>query len=326
MTANDAKLLLIPPDDSRVPVVSIIVVSYNTCDMTLACLQSVMDQAKSITYEVIVIDNQSTDQSYPAIKEAFPEMRVMQSDSNIGFAAANNVAAQYARGEYLLLLNPDTVVLDHAVDALVSFAKRRPKAMIWGGKTLFGDGNLNPKNCYRKKSIWNLFCRGCGLAALFPGSSVFHSEGYGGWQRDSERRVDIVVGCFFLLKTTFWHELKGFDPEFFMYCEEADLCLRAAKAGAQPMVTPDAAIIHYGGQSETVREDKMVRLLASSTKLIRRHFPVVLSSIGIGLTLLWPWTRMVAYHVLSRVRKREEDIEQLGVWHSIWSRRGSWLS
>ena len=186
------------------PELSILVISYNTAEMTLSCLNSVVAETQTTSYEVIVVDNASSDGSADAVAVSYPDFHLIQSNENLGFARANNVAAKIARGDLLLLLNPDTVILNCAIDRLVAFAKARPEARIWGGVTVFADGSLNPSNCWRRMSIWNLFCRAAGLTGLFPESKLFNAEAYGGWQRDTEREVDIVTGCFFLIERCFW--------------------------------------------------------------------------------------------------------------------------
>ena len=143
------------------PALSVIVVSYNTRAMTLDCLASLRDETRA-DFETIVVDNASTDGSAEAIAAAFPEMVLLAETANHGFAGANNLAARRARGEYLLLLNPDTLVLDGAVDRLLAFARARPEAGIWGGRTLYGDRSLNPASCWGRMTLWNLFCRACG--------------------------------------------------------------------------------------------------------------------------------------------------------------------
>ena len=300
------------------PEVSVIVVSYNTREMTLECLRSVQRETK-IPYELIVIDNVSTDGSAEAIASEFPDISLHAETENHGFAKANNIAAKHARGKYLLLLNPDTVVLEAAIDRLVSFAKRSPESKIWGGRTLYGDHSLNPTSCWRSLNLWNIFCRTAGLTGLFPRSALFNSEAYGGWDRGNERAVDIVTGCFFLIERDDWQTLSGFDTTFFMYGEEADLCLRAARdLGAVPRVTPEAAIIHYGGASEKVRSDKMVRLLSAKTELISRHVPPWQRPLASMLFRLWPLTRQVAHSLIRR------NGEGAAVWREVWSRRKEW--
>ncbi len=300
--------------------VSILVVSYNTREMTLACLRSVFDETHEASFELIVLDNASADGSADAIEREFGErVRLIRSAENLGFARANNVAAEGANGEYLLLLNPDTVVLRGAIDKLAAFARERPRAGIWGGRTVFADGRLNPSSCWRRMSVWSLACRATGLSTLLPNSGLFHSEAYGGWTRDSVRAVDIVSGCFFLITTNLWRELKGFDPAFFMYGEEADLCQRARRLGARPHVTPDAEIVHYGGASETVREDKVARLLRAKALLIRRHMPRGFVGLSLLLLAMWPLSRSLA----GRARGGEDA--RADVWSQVWARRREWL-
>jgi GT2 family glycosyltransferase len=303
---------------------SILVVSYNTAGMTVACLDSIAAETRATVYEIIVIDNDSHDGSADAIAASHPEVRLIRSKENLGFARANNVAAGIARGDLLLLLNPDTVVLDGAIDRLVAFAKARSQARIWGGQTVFGDRSLNPSNCWRRMTLWNLFCRAVGLTGLFPQSRLFNAEAYGGWKRDTEREVDIVTGCFFLIEHRFWDTLGGFDPLFFMYGEEADLCLRARPLGAKPRITPDARIVHYGGASERVRAEQIIRVSLAKVSLLDRHMPVGLREVGIFLYRLWPLSRVLAYSFAMRVRPSDRLAGEYAVWSEIWQRRCEW--
>lgn len=307
---------------------SILIISYNTRDMTRACLRSVFAETRQTSFEVILVDNASSDGSAEAIATEFPHVRLFALEDNLGFAGGNNFAAEHATGDWLLLLNPDTVVLDGAIDRLMAFAEaqhQRDRAYgIFGGRTLFGDGTLNATSCHGRPTLWSVFCAATGLMSVFRRSGLFAPEGYGGWRRDSVRAVDIVSGCFFLLPRTLWRDLNGFDPAFFMYGEEADLCLRARARGVCAMITPDATIVHYGGASEKVRADKMVRLLTAKTMLIRRHFPRWQRDLGVLLFAAWPLSRSVALTLLSTLRPRQR--EKAAIWREIWRRRREWLS
>lgn len=301
------------------PTLSILIVSYNTREMTLDCLRSVYAETRRTDFEVIVIDNASTDGSADAIAAAFPQVRLLRSQRNVGFAAGNNMAAPAARGELLLLLNPDTVTLRGAIDALVDFARARPEAMIWGARTLFGDGSLNPASCWRDMDLWNVACRSAGLTGLFPRSPLFNAEAYGGWRRDSERDVDIVSGCVLMLPTSLWTTLGGFDLRFAMYGEEADLCKRARRLGARPRITPAAEFIHYGGASETQRADKLIRLLRAKTTLILKHWTGPRRALGLWLFGLWPWSRSLVARMASLAGRSAES-----PWPDVWARRAEW--
>ena len=304
------------------PVLSILVISYNTREMTLDCLRSVREQT-SVPHELIVLDNASSDGSAAAIAAAFPDVTLLAETVNHGFAKANNIAALHAKGEFLLLLNPDTVVLDQALDKLLAFARRTPEARIWGGRTVFADLSPNPASCWRKMDLWNLFCRASGLTGIFPHNAIFNSEAYGGWDRLSEREVDIVTGCLFLIHRDDWQALGGFNPAFFMYAEEADLCLRACETlGARPRITPDAVIVHYGGASEKVKADRMVRILRAKRELIRRHFPRWQRPIALFLFDAVPVTRHIALSALSLWRGGRQEAAR--IWSEIWNRRKEW--
>lgn len=310
-------------DPAQVPAVSIIVVSYNTREMTLECLQSIADETRC-SHEVIVLDNASADGSPEAIAEAFPDVTLIAETDNHGFAQGNNIAIREARGAYVLLLNPDTIVLNGAIDRLMAFAQRTPDAGIWGGRTLYGDRSLNPTNCWRKMSLWSLTSQFFGLSSLFRGSGLFNPEGYGGWPRDSEREVDIVTGCFFLIKRCFWEDLNGFNATYVMYGEEADLCLRARQRGARPRITPEAEIVHYVGASETVRADKLVRLITAKTTLVRQYFPAWQKPLGLSLLRLWPWSRMVAARARARITGQARHQAAAESWSEVWQRREEW--
>ena len=302
---------------------SIIVVSYNTADMTCACLRSVFEQTHDTGFELLVLDNASTDGSADAIDREFGErVRLIRSRDNLGFAGGNNEAAQQATGDLLLLLNPDTVVLDRAIDRLVAFADANPGAGIWGGRTVFADGSLNPASCWRQMSCWSLACHAAGLTSVLRNTELFNPEALGGWQRDRERDVDIVSGCFLLIRRDLWERLGGFDRRFFMYGEEADLCLRAKSQGCQPRITPEATIVHYGGASERVRADKIVRLLAAKSSLLDRHWSPVRMAIGRRLLAAWPLSRLTAYRALALLGRRREA---LVVWQEVWRRRREWF-
>jgi GT2 family glycosyltransferase len=308
------------------PRLSILICSFNTREMTLECVRSVRRETKVVSYEIIVIDNQSSDGSADAIEAEFPDVRLIRAEGNLGFARANNVAATHAKGELLLLLNPDTVVIDGAIDRLVSFADSQPQAKIWGGRTLFGDRTLNPASCWACMSLWTLFCSTLGLTVIFPNSEIFNHECYGRWKRDRVRKVDIVTGCLLLIPTRFWLDIGGFDPKYFMYGEEADLCIRARARGARPMVTPQATIIHYGSASDPIQAVKRIGVLKAKLTLIRQHWPPLRRWLGELLFILSAVMRFLAYSLMARFRGGEKTRKRAELWREVWRQRRLWLS
>ena len=308
------------PDQT--PELTIIIVSYNTKALTLKCLETLYATTRDTAFRCVVYDNASEDGSSQAIGAAFPQVELIASSQNLGFAKANNVVAEAATTPWILLLNPDTEVHAGAVDHLIAFAKAHPDAGITGGRTVFPDGSLNIASCWNKITPWAAFCAAVGLRSAFPNSALFNPEGIGGWQRDSVRQVDIVVGCFLMIPTEVWRTLGGFDLKYFMYGEEADLCLRAAKLGYRPMITPDAQIMHIVGASSGKLARKVVMVAKARATLIRDHWPRALVPWGLFLMWLWAALRYGASRPLGWLGKREGAAK----WAAIWAARHDWLA
>ena len=305
---------------------TIIIVSYNTREMTLECLRSVFRQTQTTDYEVIVVDNNSQDGSGHSIRGEFPDVQLIQLGENIGFARANNLAAARAKGDRILLLNPDTVVLDHAIDRLMTFAHQNPSCGIWGGRTLFGNGSLNPNSCWREMSLWTLGCYALGLTHVAPNSPLFNPESYAGWDRSTVRHVDIVTGCLFLIDRSLWKALGGFNSVFFMYAEEADLCHRARKAGAQPIITPDATICHYGRAVEGLGSAQRVKVFKGKATFMRLHWSPLRRRMGETLFLQAVLLRWWTYRTLAQLTRKSKFSRQADDWKTIWRQRADWIN
>ena len=229
---------------------------------------------------------------------------------------------KWTRTEWLLLLNPDTETYPGAIEALLRFSRANPQAGITGGRTVFPDGSLNAASCWRRMTVWGLICSATGLSTAFPRSDLFNPEAFGGWQRDTVREVDIVVGCFLMIRTALWRQLGGFDRRYFMYGEEADLCLRARKAGYRPMITPDAQIMHLVGASTKSAGEKVAKVWLAKATLIRDHWPRHLQ--WLGLTLLWAGVlvRRIGTAIAARLGKNTPNSDK---WRQVWNQRNEWL-
>jgi len=302
---------------------SVIIVSYNTRKLTLKCLESIYRETANVRFETILVDNASIDDSAYAVAEEYPQVRVIALKENIGFARANNLASKSARGKYLLLLNPDTVIINNAVEKILVFAQQNQKAGIWGGRTIFPDGSLNPTCCYGEMTPWSLFCRAIGLATVFPNSTLFNPECFGSWQYDSVRKINIVTGCFMLMKTSVWKQLGGFNPLFFMYGEEVDFCLRAKKLGYTPMFSPVAEIIHYGEASEVHQVNRWVKVFRAKTTVIQLHWPQRHIGLGLRTLLVWAASRAAIMTILAGLAPKRFS-PQREKWTEVWRRRKEW--
>ncbi|MEM6674424.1 MAG: glycosyltransferase family 2 protein [Planctomycetota bacterium] len=309
------------PPGSPSPELSVLVVSYNTVDETVACLRSVIEETHGVEYEIIVVDNASTDGSADAIEAVDPSIRLVRSAENLGFGAANNLASKMARGRLLLLLNPDTLLRMDALTRLVSFSHSHPRARLWGGRTVALDGTLNIGSCWGAPTLWGLFCRAIGLSSVFKGSSFFNREAMGGWKRDTIREVDIVSGCFLMIERELWEDLAGFHRDFFMYGEDIDLSLRARRLGAAPRICPQAEIVHLEGASERVKSAKLVRLFTSRMKLYRKFWSPLKASCGLGLVELRVLVRVASDAVRSPFRRGDARKSE---WAEVWRQREVW--
>lgn len=301
------------------PELSIILVSYNTAVYTCRALESLLRETEQTDFEVIVVDNASSDDSVARIREQFPQVSLIESGGNPGFAGGVQIGAQTARGKYLLLLNPDTVILDKAVDRLMRFAREHPANGIWSGVTLNNDLSINTQHAWSKPTFGNLLASALGLSKLFSHTCLFNNANYGCWLRDSIKEVDIVSGCFFLTTRELWDELGGLDTRFFMYAEEADYCLRAKKLGYQPIVTPDARIIHHGGVSHSRFSGKQIKLLKGKVELINRHIPVWKRPAYKFLLYLYVLNKHVSHSLL------QPDSDQRREWQTVFAHRSDWL-
>lgn len=304
---------------------TIIIISYNTRELTLTCLETLFANTHEARAHVVVLDNASEDGSAEAIAARFPQVELIASQDNLGFAKANNVVAEAARTEWLLLLNPDTEVHAGAIDALLAFSKARPGAGITGGRTVFPDGSLNIASCWMRITPWSVFCMATGLTAAFRNSAVFNPEAMGGWPRDTVREVDIVVGCFLMIRRALWDELGGFDLKYFMYGEEADLCLRARETGYRPAITPDAEIMHLVGAASGKVARKLLMVAKARVTLIRDHWPTWQVPFGLAMMWLWAALRVTAARLLALSGKPRHQ-ETAAKWGLVWSGRRDWLA
>ena len=198
--------------------VSVIIVNWNTCDVLRDCLASVYANTKNIAFEVIVVDNASSDGSVDMIRSEFPHVKLIANSGNRGFAGANNQAIAVANGRYVLLLNSDTLILDNAIFKTVAFADTHPEAAVVGCKVLNPDRTLQ-RTCFMYPSILNMFLSATYLYKLFPRSKFFGRERMSWWDRNDTREVDVVTGCFMLVRRGAIEQVGLMDERFFVYGE-----------------------------------------------------------------------------------------------------------
>jgi len=273
--------------------VSVIIVNWNTRDLLAQCLQSVYAETSLSSYEVIVVDNGSTDGSVEMVRRSYPQARLLVNTDNRGFAAANNQGMSIASGRYFLLLNSDTIVLDRAIEKTIVFADRHPDTAVVGCRILNLDRSLQI-SCFRFPSLLNWFLHSTYLYKLFPRSRFFGREQMTWWARDDVREVDVVTGCYMLVRRAAVDEVGLMDERFFMYAEETDWCYRFNVAGWKNRFTPEAEIIHLGGGSAPKLSAQRARITNRSfVRYIFKHWSKPRAAVGVAMIALFYLGRLV---------------------------------
>lgn len=263
-------MLNLPPVD-----VSIVIVNWNAGEYLRGCLRSIAEQARSSSYEVIVVDNNSSDGSQDMLNAEFPSVTAIFNEGNPGFAGANNQGIAVARGRYVLLLNPDTLVLDGAVDRCIAFADEGAEERVGViGCQVWEDEDTIQQTCFSFPSPLNTLLNMSGLTRRYPSSRFLGRAEMGWWDRRDERDVDVVSGMFMLVRREALDEVGPMDDSYFMYAEEADWCYRFWQHGWRCRFTPQARIMHLegGGRSTALVSANMyVQLQKSSLKFHRKN-------------------------------------------------------
>ncbi len=293
---------------------SVIIVSWNTCQVLRECLESVQRQRSSASIDVWVVDNASKDGSAEMVRETFPAVHLIENSENVGFARANNAAVAASSGRYVLLLNSDTVVLSGAFDALVDFLDAHPEAGAAGAHTLNPDGSLQVSTYPSPtlaRELWFLLH----LDRLRPYGAYDMAQ----WSSDQPRAVDAVLGACLIVRQATLDQVGALDPAYFMYSEEIDLCYRIRRAGWRIYWVPQAKIVHYGGQStRQVAASMFIQLYRSKVLFFRKNqgrwaavvYKLVLLAVTIPRLVLTP---------LAWLEPREKREPHLTLANHYWS-------
>lgn len=254
--------------------VSVIIVNWNTCDLLHSCLESIYMHTTDVDFDVWVVDNGSTDGSADMVRERFPGARMIANGSNLGFSRANNQAISASRSEYVLLLNSDTELKGNILDTLVRTLEEHPEAGAVGCRLLNPDGSLQ-LSCGRFPRLSSVFLGGV-LARtiynkLFPGRTFFAEYGFTEEEHGRACEADFVLGACLLLRREALRQAGLFDERIFLYFEEIELCYRLKRHGWKVLYTPDAAVLHWGGQSSRSSKDMVRQNLVSQEYFFRKH-------------------------------------------------------
>jgi N-acetylglucosaminyl-diphospho-decaprenol L-rhamnosyltransferase len=249
------------------PLFSIVIVNWNTKELVLQCLQSVYKNTTEKCFDVWVVDNGSTDDSVAALQTQYPDVNLVEAGQNLGFAHGNNLALEKIAGKYAVLLNTDTVVKPFAIDFLITFMEDHPEAGAAGPYLLNPDDSLQI-SCYPFPTLFREFWRLFHFDLIVP-IGVYPMKS---WKTDCYYKVDSIQGACMILRKTALNQIGFFDPNYFMYTEEIDLCYRIKHAGWNLFWVPESKVVHYGGQSTRKMASQMfISLYKTKVQFFRKH-------------------------------------------------------
>jgi GT2 family glycosyltransferase len=291
---------------------SVVIVSYNTEGLLRSCLASISGQ-KGADFEVIVVDNASTDGTRRMLEVEFPAVKTILNDRNARWAGGNNQGAAASSGDIILFLNSDTVVRDNALARFVAFFDAHADAAIAGCRLLNPDGSLQ-RSCRGFPTVVNLFSEASFLYLAFPRSDIFGAYYVTNFGYDALREVDMVAGAAFAVRADAFREVGPFDENFHFYSEETDYCYRARALGRRTFFFPDAVIVHYGGGSPQTRQAYYENLYAGLRRYLLKHhrgFPLAAM-----IALQWAGAALrVPVYFVQGVLKPDRDLLRKSLYY-----------
>lgn len=252
---------------------SIVIINYNVKAFLTQCLDSIYRSQTHYSYEVIIIDNASSDSGKDMILDLFPQVRWTDNQKNVGFGRANNQGFEQAKGHYTLILNPDTVLREDTLEVSMNYLKANPEVGGLGIKAIDGSGQFLPESKRGLPTPMTAFFKISGLSRLFPQSPLFSRYHLGHLDTDSNHPVDVLAGCYMMVPTNLLRQVGGFDPQYFMYGEDIDLSYELLKTGRENHYIAESQIIHYKGESTKRGSLNYVRMFYQAMVLFaKKHF------------------------------------------------------
>ncbi|MGA2516627.1 MAG: glycosyltransferase family 2 protein [Thermodesulfobacteriota bacterium] len=249
---------------------SLVIVNYNTREDLKTCLNSVYTSKQEAKFEVWVVDNNSKDGSAELVEKEFQQTKLIKNKENLGFAKANNQVIRKINTEYVLLLNPDTIVSDHVFDSTIDFLRNTPEAGMVTCKLVKGDGKLDPA-CRRSfPSAFDGFSRAVGLSKIFPNSQLFARYNLTFLHENQINKVDAINGAFMMVRKRAIDDVGLLDEDYFMYIEDLDWCFRFKQKGWKIYYVPTTNVIHLKGQSGRKNSDGMINEFFKSMEIFCR--------------------------------------------------------
>lgn len=274
--------------------ISVIIVSWNTRELLRGCLDSIRKAAAPCVEETIVVDNNSADGSPEMVERDFPEVTLIRSGANLGFAKGNNLAMKHARGSVFALVNSDALVHAGCLETLNDHLAQHPEVGLVGPRVIGGDGLLQ-RSCRHLPGLWNTLCRALALDRAFGGRAIFSGYEVPPGDHETLHEAEVLSGCFCLARRTAVEQVGGLDEQFFFYGEDIDWCRRFKDAGWKLVFVPQAAATHFGGGSTSKAPLRFsIEILRATLKYWRKHHGLAGQAVCQALLVLHHGIRLVA--------------------------------
>ena len=314
-TEGESPEVRVGSSDEIRPVVSVVIVSWNTLDLVIDCIESIHRET-SARHEVILVDNASSDGTAEVISQRHPQVRLIANDTNRGFAAANNQGIDIAQGRLILLLNPDTVILEGAIDRSVEKLDSEDDIGVLGCQ-IWETPDRIQLTSFRFESVLSVLESSFGLTKLVNLCPGVETAYYVNWDRCSDRDVEVVSGMFMLIPRNVIDRIGSLDERFFIYAEEADFCWRVQRLGMRNHFWCGAKILHLDGGSkstEQIRPRMHVQMLKSKLQFIRKNRGVISHAVCWLIITLGLLIRFLAVGLMFVLRRRDRDRKRCRVW------------
>lgn len=298
--------------------VSILIVNYKTAHLVSNCVNSICEHTKGVDYEIIVADNNSSEEERNILRRD-NRYTFIELESNLGFGQANNAAAKIAKGDYLFLLNPDTILINNAVSILYKYISSHQSVGICGGNLY--DANMQPTHSYHRLypsiisemdfASGQLFRR-----ILYGRNRQFNTTSY-------PIEVAMITGADLMIRQDVWTQLQGFDSQFFMYCEDADLCFRCHHIGYKIVSVPDAHIQHLEGKSFIESEKRCRRILEGRFKFFHKHYSPLYNKVSNSLNIFSLRIAVIVYKLIGRDHAVANYRQRLRIYKEFTKNEGN---
>jgi len=294
------------------PTLSISIVNTNNRVLLEQCLHSLFDQDHGVDFEVILVDNVSTDGSADMVVDKFPRVQLIRNTGRLGFAANHNQAIRVSRGKFILVLNEDTIVRPGALKSMCDIQAQNPRIGAVGPRLENPDGTLQP-SCYKFPTPLRCIAENLMLVAAFPNSKLFGD--YRSWPHDSVRDVEFVSGAAIQVRREVIETTGLLDDGFFIYSEETDWCYRMHKDKWRVVFVPGGTIVHFGGQSSVAIKDRQFcEFNRSGARYFRKHFGLVGSIVLRTSMIVGALLRIPIFSVVYLIKRSPSAKEKVTLW------------